>query len=467
MSEEKIYSVGELISHINDFLKDNYSYVYVEGEISQISRGKEHIYISIKDEDNAVLKAAFFKWYMYGGVPELKQGDKVTLYGSLNIYQANSSFQIIVKKVFSQNEKGKKQREFEELKKRLEKEGLFDPVRKRPMPSTVRTAGVITSPDGAAVKDMMSVLKRRVSAIDIIVYPSAVQGIKAHEELIRGIEFFNVTYARRVDLIVITRGGGSIEDLWCFNNEELARSIFSSEIPVMSAVGHERDWTISDLVADIRAATPTAGMEMIARDSGEALSVVRNRIAAVLILITKRIEMFRMNMEKIEDAADRILQELDLLRSEMAGLRSECSGIIQRDLARAGGRLNEVKGRLAGLLTSEKAADLGRRFGNAMDLADQRILMKLRLPAAAFSEAFTGCAYLIGGRLAAAWRSFEEKRGRLEGLSPFSILKRGYSILRKEGKMIKDASEVAKGEIIEALLFKGKLDLEVKNAEKQ
>ena len=267
--DTRVFQVGELIREVNHFFKTNYERVYVEGEISEIRRSKEgHVYISIKDESRNLLRAVAFKWIGEGSteINELKEGARVILFGSLNIYSYSSSFQLVVKKVIPLEGSGKWKLLYEEIKGRLSREGLFDQEHKKDIPKIIKRVGVITSPTGAAIKDMISVVRKNRSQVEIIVYPSQVQGDRAVETLMGGIDFFNNEYSGGLDMIVITRGGGSLEDLWVFNNEKLARKIFSSELPVVSAVGHERDFSISDLTADLRAATPTAAAELFSTD---------------------------------------------------------------------------------------------------------------------------------------------------------------------------------------------------------
>jgi len=257
----KILSVSEVNNYIkrivdNDFILSNLS---VKGEISNLKfHSSGHIYFSLKDSKSKI-NCIMFKSRAVKLKIELKEGLEVIIKGNASIYPATGNMQIYCDKITREGE-GELFYKFEELKKKLEEKGYFDVSAKKDIPKYPRRIGVVTSPTGAAIRDIIFVTTRRNSLVDLVLYPAKVQGIFAYKEIIDGIEYFNKK--NNVDLIIIGRGGGSIEELWNFNEEELAKTIYSSEIPIISAVGHETDFTISDFVSDLRAATPSQGAEI-------------------------------------------------------------------------------------------------------------------------------------------------------------------------------------------------------------
>ena len=257
----KVLKVTEVNSYIkrifdNDFILSNLS---VEGEISNLKyHSSGHIYFSLKDE-NSKINCVMFKSDAMSVDFKLADGIKIIVKCRLSNYVKDGSYQLYIKEI-SESGLGSLHIQFENLKKKLNEEGLFSENHKKAIPKFIRTLGVITSPTGAAIKDIINVTKRRNDNVDIIIYPALVQGAEAYKTLISGIQYFNKT--KNVDAIIIGRGGGSLEELWAFNDESLAREIYKSKIPVISAVGHEVDFTICDFVADIRAATPSSAAEI-------------------------------------------------------------------------------------------------------------------------------------------------------------------------------------------------------------
>ncbi|MBT8086461.1 MAG: exodeoxyribonuclease VII large subunit, partial [Gammaproteobacteria bacterium] len=254
MPTEAAISVSELNRRARKLLEQGIARLWVEGEISNLSRpASGHIYFKLKDE-NAQVDVAWFRQRQRGPASGFKDGDRVLAYGRVSIYEARGSYQLIAEQLEPAGE-GVLKRRFEALKKKLLAEGLFDEDRKQPLPVLPQRIGVITSPSGAAIRDILSVLARRFPAIPIVLYPAAVQGDAAPGELVDALQ----AAVRRdeCDVLIIGRGGGSLEDLWAFNDETLARAISACPLPIVSAVGHETDFTISDFVADRRAPTPS------------------------------------------------------------------------------------------------------------------------------------------------------------------------------------------------------------------
>ena len=274
-----IISVSELNSLVKEFFDLNpvFNSLYVKGEISNFKKHTSgHCYFSLKDE-NAVIKAVMFKYSAMSLSFMPENGMKVIVNARLSSYERDGVYQLYVNEM-QPDGIGALHIKFEQLKLKLEEEGLFDQSYKKELPRFPKTVGVVTSKTGAAIRDIINVIKRRSPGTDIIIYPASVQGSEAHHEIAEGIEYFN---KNKVDVMIVGRGGGSYEDLWCFNEEKVARAIFDSVVPVVSAVGHETDYTIADFVADLRAPTPSAAAELCVSSKKETLdyiSLMRKRL---------------------------------------------------------------------------------------------------------------------------------------------------------------------------------------------
>src|SRR5215470_16502845 len=264
--ERRILTVSELTGKIRDLLGKNFAGILVQGEISNCREAHSgHIYCTLKD-DRAQIRCVCFKSQLRLMKFRPEDGLHVTVRGSISVYEARGEYQIYIEHIEPVG-LGALQLAFDQLKKRLETEGLFAPERKKPLPLLPRCIGLITSPSGAAVRDVVRILRRRFHNVQLTLYPVRVQGDGASAEIIRALEFFN--RRRTVDVLILARGGGSLEDLWPFNEEGLARAIAASTIPVITGVGHETDFTIADFVADVRASTPSAAAELVVRTRRE------------------------------------------------------------------------------------------------------------------------------------------------------------------------------------------------------
>ncbi len=260
IESRKIYTISQLNRQSRLVLESRFPSVWVEGEISNFKHHSSgHIYLTLKDESSQI-SAAFFNQYQRGLKFQLKDGLKVLAYCRVSIYEARGQYQLYIERVEPQGV-GALQLAFQQLKERLAKEGLFSEERKRPIPKFPKTVGVITSPTGAAIQDILNVVNRRFCGTHILLFPVKVQGEGSASEIAAAIEAMN--RQGEAEVLIVGRGGGSLEDLWAFNEEPVARAVFGSEIPVISAVGHETDWTICDLVADLRAPTPSAAAELV------------------------------------------------------------------------------------------------------------------------------------------------------------------------------------------------------------
>lgn len=261
----QVFSVTAITLAIKQMMEGVFRGVFVEGEISGLRQAQSgHVYFDLKDRD-ALLAAVMFKWGARKNGQDLQEGLQVRVFGDLTCYAKQGKYQIAVKTVEALH-KGNLFLEFEKLKRKLQAEGLFDERRKRPIPAFPRRIGVVTSPTGAAIRDILSVLRRRSPNLEVIVAPALVQGAGAAAQIAQGIADLNRLHPAP-DVLLVGRGGGSLEDLWAFNEEPVARAIFESKIPVISCVGHEVDFTIADFVADLRAPTPSAAAELVVQNA--------------------------------------------------------------------------------------------------------------------------------------------------------------------------------------------------------
>ncbi len=434
-------SVSQLNRRVKALIEQGMGRVWVEGEISNLSRpGSGHIYLTLKD-DSAQVSAAWFQQRQRGPAIGFKNGDRVLAYGRVSIYEARGNYQLIIEQLEPAGE-GVLKRRFDALKQKLAGEGLFDEDRKRPIPALPRQIGIITSPTGAAVRDILTVLRRRFPAVPVVLYPAAVQGDAAPAELMAAL----ATAVRRAecDVLILTRGGGSLEDLWAFNDEQLAREIVACPIPVVSAVGHEVDFTIADFVADVRAPTPSGAAEMVVPDQSAWL----HRIG---VLATR---IGRVGRRALEDKA----QELDWLGRRLL------AGSPAATLRRQEDRLREHSGRLRSVMRQQL---LEHRSGL------QSVSAKLMALSPALSvQRSLGRLAQLRDRLSTATRNqLSDTRhkiailGRtLNSVSPLATLDRGYAIVKREatGDVLLNAGSVATGEDIRARLSRGEIIATVK-----
>jgi exodeoxyribonuclease VII large subunit len=411
-TERKAISVGELTRRIKKVLDDNLRYVWVAGEISNFkSYPSGHLYFTLKDEE-AQISCAMWKGFAGRLGFEPENGLEVLAYGRVDVYVPRGQYQLVVERMEPRGA-GALALKFEQLKRKLEEEGLFDPARKRTLPMLPRAIAIVTSPVGAAIQDMLRTLAGRNPAVDVFVYPVRVQGEGSADEIAAAIGHLNLARPD-LDVMIVGRGGGSIEDLWAFNEEVVARAIFASRIPVVSAVGHETDTTISDFVADVRAKTPTD--------------------AAVLVV--PKLSDLLTGLEDLDSKIRRALRSrADLARTVLDGYRTSHALTEPAALVgRHGQRLDELHARLGVGLTA------------TVSVARERLGI---LAKSASSEL---------GHLAKASRERTEAVARhLEAVSPVAVLGRGYSITSREGRVVRKASDVMAGEILDTRLGEGSI----------
>ena len=312
LPSRQIFSVSQLTQEIKNILENNFYYVWVEGEISNTrSPISGHIYFTLKDE-GAQVKAVIFRGQSRGIKFKLTDGIHVICRGMVSVYKERGEYQLILDRIEPKGV-GAQQLALQQLKEKLAKEGFFDAARKKPIPMLPEKVGIITSPTGAAIRDILKVFERRFLDIGVLIYPVRVQGMESAQEISKGIEELN--HLGGLDIIIIARGGGSQEDLWAFNEEVVARAIYNSKAPVVSAVGHEIDYTIADMVADLRAPTPSAAAEMVIRSKEEfkeRLSAVNFQLVSGIknMISDKRIILHRLERGLIDPS--RRLKEIRL-----------------------------------------------------------------------------------------------------------------------------------------------------------
>ncbi len=431
--ERKIWTVSELLEELNVIMDMEFGQVWIEGEIGQISVPPSgHKYFSLKDEFCG-LKSVCFRAKDKGFVKYIEEGAKVLCYGRLNIYKARGDLQLIVDHIEPWGI-GKLRLEFEKLKEKLRKEGLFDDIYKKDIPFWPKRIFLITSPAGAAVRDFIKTITIQAPFIPVYICPSRVQGDEAQYELIEAINLAEEV-ADQNDVIVITRGGGSLEDLWVFNSEELARRIFSCKVPVVSAVGHEIDFTICDFVSDARAATPTAAAQLVCPSKGELTSF----LTSVQTRLKRAFGQLLTSLSK----------DITLLRTKLKHPRAK---IIENRLA-----LDDLERRLFSnikLFFLEKDS-LTHQIKNELYVKSPTFLIRKN-----FSQLLEYKKILkqnIFLRLNEVSRHISMFKSRLEALNPLLGLKRGFALIYDEtGKrIIKSVSELSNGQDVNLILKDG------------
>ncbi len=433
-AQREVYSVSRLNREVRSLLEQRFGAVWIEGEISNFSRpASGHWYFTLKDA-GAQVRCAMFRNRNYVVRTPPRDGQQVLVRGRVSLYDARGEFQLIVDHV-EEAGVGALRRQFEELKARLAAEGLFDAARKRALPALPRRIGVVTSPTGAALRDILHVLERRFPAIPVVLYPVPVQGQGAGAQIAAMIRL--ASQRQDVDVLIVARGGGSLEDLWSFNEEVVARAVLDCRIPVISGVGHETDVTIVDFVADERAPTPSAAAERVVPDRSEWL---RNLAIRLSRLTRAQARILAGLDESLRWSARRLQQLHPRARLEQQAQHvDELDTRLQRALRR---RLERARQDLA--ITSAHLARLSpeRRIA----AGNQRL---------ALLQARAGSALRAG--LEHARSRFELAARGLNAVSPLATLERGYAIVSVDGHVVTDASEVAAGAEIEARLARGTL----------
>ena len=437
--DRKALSPSQLNALARNLLEDAFPLIWVEGELGNLSRpASGHLYFTLKDE-RAQVRCALFKpksqWLKF--VP--REGLRVLARGRLTLYEARGDYQLILDTMEEAGE-GALRRAFEQLKAKLQAEGLFDRTRKRPLPDHVRRLGVLTSPSGAAVRDVLSVLRRRFPLLEVDILPVQVQGDTAAAQIVRMLQAAG--RSGRYDALLVTRGGGSLEDLWAFNDEALARAIAASPVPVVSAVGHEVDVTLADFAADLRAPTPSVAAELLVPDRAD--------LAARLRADARRLQTLQQRL--LHQAAQRSDRAALRLQTQRPQARLEALHRRQHDALR---RLHAAWARQ----DQQRRAQLRHAAAVLRASRPQRRLSLLRERLRA----------LAPRPQAATARSLQRHALRLHGLarsleavSPLATVARGYAILlREDGRIVRSVADTARGDRLDARLHDGVLKLRV------
>lgn len=438
---EKVWTVSEITRRLKRLLEQEVGRISVLGEITNLRRqASGHIYFTLKDDQSAI-QCVLFRGTAGANRSCLKDGAEIRAQGELSIYAPRGQYQLVVREVEPQGE-GALRARFEAMKKRLQELGWFDAERKRPIPRFPSRIGCVTSETGAALRDFVHVIERRFAGVEIWVRPSRVQGEGAAEQVAQGIrdlQSFHDEHGNGVDVIVITRGGGSLEDLWAFNEEVVARAVFESRVPVISAVGHEIDFSISDFVADLRAATPSAAAELLTEHFVQAVDKAVHLQGRFQRQIAQQMQWIENHLSNVARRLERSSPSrwLDMQRQKLDDLDLDLDRGVQRLLNEKSARISEFNGRLT-RIHPEKLALQARE--------------KLEQRAEALSQLTRRQLDLLSGNL-------KSLADQLKILSPLNTLDRGYSITfnSKSGKVIKDVQDVAPGDILSTRFTQGKV----------
>ena len=440
---DEIISVGELNRSAKYLLEKNFNNVSVIGEISNLSRPSSgHIYFTLKDEDGAI-RCAMFKNRNINLNFRPQDGDQCLLKGQVSIYAARGDYQLIVNNIQPAGS-GNLMQKFEDLKKKLEAEGLFDPKNKLQVPASPKHICVVTSPSTAAFQDIISTIKRRAPSSQLSISETSVQGDNAHISIINALNRimkFNERNKNKIDVVVLTRGGGSIEDLWCFNNEELAREIHTFPIPTISGVGHEIDFTICDFVSDLRVPTPTASAEVVTEFNFNLI----DRLNDLRIDIHKAVLNFTENLN----------QKIQLLKSKLKSPKASL-----REKTQKLDNIEILFQKYQQMILSNKKSIIND-LNSELNLKNP--ITKLNNIASKVDALSEKLNFMLSQKLDNRKNNLDKLHKSINILSPLSILDRGYSIiLNKKGSAIKSSNDVNKGDTLKARLSKGTIDLEVK-----
>jgi exodeoxyribonuclease VII large subunit len=438
--ERTILTVSEVSERIKIVLEDTFFDIWLEGEISNLRRASSgHSYLTLKDERSQI-RAVLFKLQRRYLRFDPKDGMLVLARGRISVYEPRGEYQMVLDYIEPKGVGGL-QIAFEQLKVRLAEEGLFDASRKRPLPMLPRCLGIVTSPTGAVIRDILQILRRRFANLAICVYPVRVQGVGAAAEITQGIEILNRHPG--IDVIIVARGGGSLEDLWAFNEETVARAIYASKVPVINAVGHEIDYTIADFVADVRAPTPSAAAELVIRPKAELHAEIQVMAQRLERAMQHRLEALRARLEAS--------QQRRVLRDPWSPLRTmeqrldELNARLTRSIR---ARLHLTREALEGGEAAITHLSPGMRIGllrARVTALEQRLIAAQR------------------GQVRHEREEVERLTATLQALSPLGVLARGYSICRHQadGRVIREAQAAAPGMHVDITLWQGSLQCTV------
>ncbi len=435
----KTFTVAELSARIRDLLGSEFDDIWVAGEISGSKMAASgHCYFTLKDQESQIRCVCFRTSLRYLKFKP-QDGVAVLARGHIDVYEARGEYQLLVEALEPQGH-GALQFAFEQLKKKLAAEGLFEAARKREIPRLPRRIGIVTSPTGAVIRDITQILSRRFPGLHIRLYPALVQGEGSIEAVVRAIEYFSVS--RWAEVVIVARGGGSLEDLWTFNEESVARAIAASSVPVISAVGHETDFTIADFVADLRAPTPSAAAELVICTREQLTEQIGLAEHKLLQSIRYRLAMAsrRLHQQGVERASA-------VLHRNIGRLQQRVDELEYRLRERIGASASARRKRLEELTTRLRSLDLRLRFAAArrrLETAEASALQLMRL------------------RLTRSHGRLDPLLAHLTQLSPLKILERGYAIVTGEnGQIVKQPGQAPVGSEIKVRLAQGGLGAEV------
>lgn len=438
-NQQKIFQVSELNQKVRLMLEAEFVNVWITGEISNfIKASSGHWYFSLKDK-KAQIKAAMFKGNNRAVRANIAEGSQVLVRGRISLYEPRGDYQLIVEMMEPAGE-GLLKQEFEQLKVKLAQMGLFDQDVKRPIPQSPKRVGVITSPTGAAVHDIITVLERRSPQTEVVVYPTMVQGEHAADNLIWAIEAAN--YRQEVDVLIVGRGGGSLEDLWPFNNEALAHTIYNSALPIISAVGHEVDVSISDFVADLRAPTPSAAAELVSSDNSELVNKVTQLYSRLLMAYANQHKTRKLDLIKLNKSLSLLhpSHQVQLAQQKTDELQLKLTSLINNKLAQAKHQ-SAVTQEL--LLANTPKHKLAQAHNKQQDLA-RRLKQSIEF------------------NLQQQQHKFARNVEKLNIVSPLATLNRGYSIAQDEaGKVISKVEQVHDKQQLKIKLSDGDINVQV------
>ena len=445
MQNNSILSVKDLNQIVKDLLSDAIGQIWLVGEISNFSRPTSgHWYFTLKD-DIAQVRCAMFRNnnYRTGFTPQ--NGQQVLVNASVTLYEARGEYQLVINQLQLAGA-GLLQQKFEQLKQKLSEEGLFDPIYKKELPDNIRTVGIITSSTGAALYDICQILNRRDPSLNLIIYPTSVQGNEAPAQIAKMIQIANVR--QECDVLIVGRGGGALEDLWAFNEEVVARAIFASQLPIVSAVGHEVDFTIADFVADVRAATPSAAAELVSRDKLEQLKSLQVQeqylCMAIDYYLMRRRELLNKPYQRLQSQhpQTKLSKQLNRLLTSRHALFEN----IQLYLSRQSYLHNLLDKRLLRVSPQHNVIYCGQNL-------EKRQLQLINL---------------MQKRLTDAKHQFILKASQLNSVSPLATLDRGYSVtIDQQQKVIRTLDQVSIGDFILTQLKTGKLISQIVQIDKK
>ena len=440
----QILKVSELTQQIKHLLEKNFPFVWVEGEVSNLTiHSTGHFFFTLKDE-KAQIRAIMFRYQAQLLPFKPENGIKVVVRGRVGVYEPRGEYQILAD-VMEPVGKGSLQLAFEQIKKKLEAEGLFDPSRKKPLPLLPQRIGIITSPTGAAIRDILRIIGQRFVNLEILIIPVRVQGAEAPGDIIQALELAN-SFTPRFDVIILARGGGSIEDIWAFNDEGVARAICRCQVPVVSAIGHEIDFTISDFVADVRAPTPSAAAEMVVEKKENLMYLLDGFIKRMergwLYLLNTSRNRFKIAFRGLSDPRKK-LADFDLKNDDLS---QRLLNLYSQSFQRKATQWKHLKGMLLFLSPSGKIRSWKEEAFRKNEKLKTNIQWKL--------ERCSG--------------ALERSLAQLDAASPLNILKRGYSITRTwPGKeIVRDASSLTRQQALSVKLHKGEVFCRVEKIKK-